>query len=443
MIERKEYMDKKEDVHPSTPLMPLVANKKGEIFELPDFGAAAAQGRKKVLLTRNETIDMPYGSELMMLPGQRPIVFDFDRNRFKTLYENPYAPEQEIFPVAVFNSPGFVSLYSPAYERHTKQLLPLFSYGAAAWGAGGFRSAALCVDKERRQDLRLMPYEGIVQGIEKMRKKYPDNRLMRHIEKCALEYGCPAAKNFFLQRFEAPLPTAKACNARCLGCISLQTDSSLVSCQERISFTPSPHEIAELSLEHISNVEKSVVSFGQGCEGDPLTAFHVIEPALKIIRKKTDAGTINMNTNAGMTRHLEALFDAGLDGVRVSMNSVREPCYTAYFRPQTYEFKDVVQSIDTAGKKGKFVSINYLNIPGVTDSESEFNALVSFIEHHPVNMIQWRNLNYDPLAYVKVMEQADSPGSPLGMAHIIKTLKKKFPRLIHGYFNPPVKANTR
>jgi len=93
------------------------------------------------------------------------------------------------------------------------------------------------------------------------------------------------------------------------------------------------------------------MSFGQGCEGDPLTAFHVIEPALKIIRKNTGAGTINMNTNAGMTRHLDALFDAGLDGVRVSMNSVREPCYTAYFRPQTYEFKDVVQSIDTAGKK--------------------------------------------------------------------------------------------
>jgi len=29
-------------------------------------------------------------------------------------------------------------------------------------------------------------------------------------------------------------------------------------------------EIAEVALAHIRQVKKSVVSFGQGCEGDPL-----------------------------------------------------------------------------------------------------------------------------------------------------------------------------
>ncbi|HKK91589.1 MAG TPA: radical SAM protein, partial [Desulfobacteraceae bacterium] len=132
-----------------------------------------------------------------------------------------------------------------------------------------------------------------------------------------------------------------------------------------------------------------------------------------------------------------ALFDAGLDAVRVSMNSVRKECYTAYFRPKIYKFEDVIQSIETAGKKGKFVSINYLNVPGVTDSEAEFEALTAFLERYPVGMIQWRNLNFDPLAYFRLMEQLGDPGEPLGMARIIKALEKKFPRLIHGYFNPP------
>ena len=36
------------------------------------------------------------------------------------------------------------------------------------------------------------------------------NRLFRHLETCALTYGCPAAKNLFLCRYEAPLPTSPA-----------------------------------------------------------------------------------------------------------------------------------------------------------------------------------------------------------------------------------------
>ena len=135
-----------------------------------------------------------------------------------------------------------------------------------------------------------MPIAQVQRGVEKYRKKYPDNRLMRHLEKCALEYGCPAGKNFFLGRYEAPLPTSVVCNARCLGCISLQTDNNLCACQDRISFIPDPEEIAGVALEHILKVEKAVVSFGQGCEGEPLTSADAIEKAIVLIRGKDREG---------------------------------------------------------------------------------------------------------------------------------------------------------
>ena len=421
-------------------LCPVVANKQGEIFELEDYGAAAMTGIKPVLMAYEKTVKMPYGSELMMLPHRKPIVFNFYKQKFEILYKNPHNKNEDIYPVAIFNSPGYVNRYFCAYENKNKNdILPLFSYGATAWINGEFRSASICVDTEKRQDLRLMPHKGVVSGIAKMRKKYPNNRLMRHLEKCALTHGCPAAKNFFLGRYEAPLPTSMVCNAQCLGCISLQTNNNLVACQERISFIPFPHEITEISLEHIIKVKKSIISFGQGCEGEPLTAFHVIEPAIKAIRKKTSLGTININTNAGMPDYLEKLFDAGLDSMRVSMNSVRESCYISYFRPKTYKFQDVIKSIKIAGKKNKFISINYLNCPGVTDSEYEFNALKKFLRKYPIKMIQWRNMNYDPLAYFQTMEKAGGKSHALGMMYIIKELKKLFPDLIHGYFNPSKK----
>lgn len=265
----------------------------------------------------------------------------------------------------------------------------------------------------------------------------PNNRLEAHLEKCAVEYGCPAAKNFFLGRYEAPLPTSPHCNARCLGCLSLQKNSEIPCSQERIAFKPTSKEIAEVALFHIRRVKHSVVSFGQGCEGDPLLAADVIGPAIKDIRSKTRKGTINMNTNGSRPGILIKLFDDGLDSIRISLNSTRKSCYDAYFRPKGYAFDDVIRSIETALVKKKFVSVNYLNCPGVTDTYEEFKTLSEFIKAHPINMIQWRNLNFDPKRYWNIMSDVAKHGKPMGMQRIISQVKESFPKVKHGYFNPP------
>jgi MoaA/NifB/PqqE/SkfB family radical SAM enzyme len=144
-----------------------------------------------------------------------------------------------------------------------------------------------------------------------------------------------------------------------------------------------------------------------------------------------------MNTNGSMPDKLEKLFDTGLDSIRISMNSVRKEYYDAYFRPKGYSFSDVLESIDMAILKGKFVSINYLNCPGFTDTPEEVEALKDFIREHPINMIQWRNLNFDPARYWEIMNGIKKHGSPIGMENLLNRIKKSFPDLKHGYFNPP------
>ena len=416
----------------------LVADHKGTIFELEGYAAVGMAGTHLVSLSVDTTINMPYGGELMFLPDRKPVVYNIAKDEFETLRENPYMPGEPLFPVAAFNSPGYVLSYVSAYtEDEGAGHLPLFSYGAVGWLAGKFRSSVIRIDKERRQDLRLMKQEDVLYGINTMRKKMPSNRLRSHLEKCALRYGCPAGKNFFLGRYEAPLPTSGLCNARCLGCLSMQTTPAIANSQDRISFTPSPEEIAEVALEHIKRVKRAVVSFGQGCEGDPLMAAEVIEPAIRIIRSATSSGTINMNTNGSLPDILEKLFHAGLDSVRISINSARAECYKAYFRPHGYTFSDVEKSVDVAIRRRKFISINYLNCPGFTDTPEEVRALIDFITHHPINMIQWRNLNYDPVKYVQLMNRITNSSAPLGMQHILNQIRKNFPTLQFGYFNPP------
>ncbi len=419
-------------------LTALVANADGEIFELDGYAAVGMAGATQVPLTLKNTCNMPFGSELMYLPERRPVLFNLHAGRIETINENPYSSGQPLFPVTTFNSPGYVISYLGAYvETKKAQALPLFSYGAAGWHRGKFRSAVIRVDREKRQDLRLMRSDDVAAGIEKMRNQMPANRLRAHLEKCALQFGCPAAKNFFLSRYEAPLPTAQQCNARCLGCLSLQTHGYIPHSQDRIGFTPSAEEIAEVALAHIKRVKKSVVSFGQGCEGDPLLAADAIAPAIRLIRSDTGRGTIHMNTNASLPQALQGVIDAGLDSIRISMNSVRQDCYHAYFRPKGYGFFDVLKSVQLALRSGLFVAVNYLNCPGFTDTMPEAEALRQFLKRYPIHMIQWRNLNFDPLRYFKIMNSVAPRSAPIGMKNLLQHIRQEFPNLKFGYFNPP------
>lgn len=419
-------------------LTALAANSRGEIFELEGFAAVGMANGIRMPVSVRDTLPMPHGGELMFLPDRRPVVYDIESGVLEVLAENPYQSGEPIFPVAAFNSPGYVQTFITGYEEAgSTDCLPLFSYGAVGWHKGAFRSPLIQVDTEPRQDLRRMAREKVVAGVARMRKRLPGNRLRGHLERCALEYGCPAGKNFFLGRYEAPLPTSGACNARCLGCLSFQEDAAIPCSQNRIDFTPSPREIAEVALVHIQRVRQSVVSFGQGCEGDPLLAAGVIEPAIRRIRKETPHGTINMNTNGSLPIVLARLLDAGLDSIRISLNSVREACYLAYFRPRGYGFSDVIRSTQTALDRGAFVSINYLNCAGFTDTPEEVDAFLDFRERHPVRMIQWRNLNFDPIQYWRTMDAVAEHGTPMGMKQALGRIRDRFPDLQYGYFNPP------
>lgn len=416
----------------------LVAATDGRIFELPGYVAVGMDGTCLETLKAGNTRPMPYGGELMLLPQRQPLLYNLRRRKIEPVTDNPYAPGEAIYPVAAFNSPGYVNTYISAYrENADAQTLPLFAYGAVGWRQGKFRTAVIRVDRERRQDLRLMDSGKVAVGVRRMRIQLPKNRLRRHLETCALTYGCPAGKNFFLGRCEAPLPTSQRCNASCLGCISLQREGGVSSCQARIAFTPTPAEIAEVALAHIRRVRRPVVSFGQGCEGDPLLAADVIKAAIGRIRRTTGRGTINMNTNGSRPDLVSRLLDAGLDSLRISLNSLRPQTYTAYFRPRGYRFEDVLASIDLALARGRFVAINYLNCPGFSDTPAEADALQAFLRAHPIGLIQWRNLNIDPLRYLKIMEAADPGGAPMGMQRLLQKIRQTFPHLRYGYFNPP------
>jgi pyruvate-formate lyase-activating enzyme len=339
-------------------------------------------------------------------------------------------------PVAAFLPPGYtVTATAPFREEPAAEPLPLFAYAAVAWYRGSFRAAGVRVDRERRQDPRLMHIPTVQDNAARLRDTLPDNRLVEHLSRCALEYGCPAAQNLFLHRREAPLPSAPDCNSKCLGCISYQPTGDIPVTQPRILFVPTPQELSEVALYHIRATREPVVSFGQGCEGEPLLVTEVLEEAIRRIRSSTRKGTIHLNTNASMPSALERLCIAGLQSVRVSLSSVRPELYERYYQPIGYGFRDVVHSIEVATRHGLFVSLNYLVMPGFTDAVGEVRGLLDFLRAHPVDMIQWRNLNYDPVAHWAEFREGYED-KPIGIRNLLWEVRRRFPGILHGYFNP-------
>jgi wyosine [tRNA(Phe)-imidazoG37] synthetase (radical SAM superfamily) len=258
------------------------------------------------------------------------------------------------------------------------------------------------------------------------------------MDNCCNTYHCPAARNLSLGRWECPVPSSPACNANCIGCISFQpADESIVSTQDRLTFKPTVEEIVEFTVPHLMQAPFPIVSFGQGCEGEPLLMWETIRDAIREMRKHTDRGSININTNGSNPEAVKVLCDAGLNSIRVSTNSAQKHLYTQYYRPNNYSFDDILESIRVVRAAGGWASINYFVFPGVTDSEEEFDALHQLIEKTDLSMIQWRNFNIDPDWYLGKMNIADS-GTNMGILNMMQQLRRSFPHLQYGYFNPPI-----
>jgi len=410
----------------------LYSDGKGNIFEDTSLFVTGRSGWDAVPVPQDEWIELPNGGQLYELPGRRGIGIDVKTGAMR-LCEKGWA-------VAAFVPPAHTGFYLAAYETlKDAPTLPLFCYTAVGWFAEKFYVPAVRIEKDIRQDCEGYDQGKVEQGVRQLLKTYPHNRLVKHLaDNCALTYRCPAARNYFLRRWECPIPVSPACNANCVGCISLQPDEEqIVSTQDRLTFLPTPEEIVEYTVPHLESAPYPIVSFGQGCEGEPLLMWETIRDAIIEIRKHTRKGSININTNASKPDAVKILCEAGLNSIRVSTNSARREIYMPYYRPNNYEFEDIIESLKIVSEHGGWTSINYFVFPGMTDSIAEFEALRKLIKETRLKMIQWRNFNIDPDWYLGKIGVTET-GECIGVRQLMKLINEEFPGLRFGYFNPPI-----
>jgi pyruvate-formate lyase-activating enzyme len=413
----------------------LVSDADGKIYDHPDLLIAGERGDGPASIDTAELIPLPRGSDLYALPGRRPVGID-------PATGEPVVVDEwlggEARAVAAFLSPAHTGCHTSAFVRSADApVLPTYAYTAIGWADDRYWASAVRVDPDVRQEPWRFDPDAIARGIDARTAEHPGNRVVEQLERCATEYQCRAAQNYFLGRHEAPLPVSVACNAQCVGCISLQPDGEFRASHDRLNLAPTGEEVAALALGHLRRVPDGVVSYGQGCEGEPLLLGDVLVDGTRRIREATPRGTINLNSNASRPDVVRRLVAAGLDSIRASLNSPRPDVYAAYYNPRGYSFDDVVESVRIVHEAGGHTSINLLCFPGVTDTEAELEALTGFIRTVGLDLVQMRNLNIDPDLYREILPPG-TMGGGRGMRWLMASLTERFPALRFGYFNPPV-----
>lgn len=414
-----------------SPYLPY-SDGKGNIFEDTSLYAVGRAGWDAFPINPEDWIELPDGGNLYELPGRKAIGVDVKNGEMRLCNKG--------WAVAAFIPPAFTGLYLAAYETQANApTLPLFCYTAAGWLNNKFYVPAVRIEKDIRQENTGYNNDKIHSAAEYLLKYYANNRLVQHLMyNCCLTYNCPAARNLSLSRWECPVPTSPACNANCIGCISFQPlEETIISTQDRLTFKPTAEEIVEFTVPHLQNAQFPIISFGQGCEGEPLLMWQTIRDAIIQIRKHTSRGSININTNGSMPNAVDALCNAGLNSIRVSTNSAQKDIYTKYYRPNNYQFENIIESLKVVRRHGGWSSINYFVFPGITDSEEEYEALRILIQETDINMIQWRNFNIDPdwyLGKVGISEISEM----LGIKQLMQLIKEEFPTIKFGYYNPPI-----
>ena len=422
----------------------VFADAEGRLYDHPSLEAAVCVVDRPERAAPGAFRPLPgngASASVSALPGRLPVGIDPATGTLEVV-ESVVIEGRKIRPVAVaaLFPPGWTRTNLPAYfTQGLAPVLPLYGYAAAGWRDGRLVGAGLRTDPRGHWDPSLYNTPDLRARVEARIAEDPDNRILHQTARCALDYRCFTAQNVFYRRWEGAIPMSPACNAQCVGCISEQDpEEGPPPSQWRIAEGPSVDECARMAVPHLESAgDGAIVSFGQGCEGEPTLRADAMAEACREIRARTAKGTLHVNTNGSRPEVWGPLREAGLDSCRISLNAAEKAVYESYYRPTGYGWEHVAESVREAKRVGLFVSLNLLVFPGVTDSPAQAAALAELVADAKPDCVQTRNLCIDPDAYLACLPETERAAAPLGVEGLLREMMRAHPGLKVGNYNVP------
>lgn len=279
----------------------LFSTPRGEVLEHPALLASVRSGERLQPATER-FISMPPHARLVHMPGRLPVGVDPISGQLRlldrvTLGGAPFTPHA----VGALLPPGYTRTLLPGEVKAEGPILPQWAYTAAAWTRRGPVVWAVRTDRRRHWSPGHFSTPNLGRLIAAHRRRFAGNRVLAQLEICARAYRCFTSQNIFYCRDEGAIPASASCNARCVGCLSEQPPGGPPASHARLTEPSSAEEMAQVGAYHLAHARRRpMISFGQGCEGEPLTRYRAIAQAIALVRLKTRRGSININTNGSL-----------------------------------------------------------------------------------------------------------------------------------------------
>jgi len=381
------------------------SDRSGRVFVSADYGATGLDGVAATALERG--VPLPVGAELVPLVDRAALGID-RRGLPRSLGPARWA-------LAALLPAGFVGTHLPAIEASpgAAPLEPLPYAAVAADARGELVVAAVSVG-----DGAAVPADDLAAAITRRLRAEPSNRLLRQLARCAREYRCPLARDAFLGRGDCALPLGAPANDEAGPLVALRRRD------ERAPVDPTALRVgaadaAAVAIAHLSAGGTSV-SFGHACDGEPLALVRDVIDATLRIKRDAPAGTIVLRTSGASAAALGRASDAGIDRVAIRIASADGTTYERVHRPVGYRWTDVRATLREAAARRLAITLELLVLPGLTDRETEIQALVALLGELPAGTeLRLAELAADPYGVLAAVGGATT----IGMGTVIERVR--------------------
>lgn len=388
-------------------LQAVHSDRSGRVVVSADYGAAALDGDTPVALDR--AVPLPADAQLVPLADRAAIGID------RRGLPRPLGPAR--WALAAVLRPGHLRTHLPAADpaADVSPLDPLPYAAVAADLTGEIVVAAVPLGPARPA---APSTDDLASRVTERLRSEPSNRLLRQLARCAREYACPAARNAFLGRGECALPLGASASDQAGPIVALRRR------EERAPLEPSAMLVTAADAAAVANAHFAAggtsVSFGHACEGDPLGLVRVVADAAALITRPAGREVI-LRTSASSAPAIARAADAGVDRIVVALASAHGPTYERVHAPVGHRWTDVRAALREAASRKLALTIELLTFPGLTDRETEAQALVALLGELPAgSALTPIDLAADPYALLARLPKA---GATTGIAALLERLR--------------------
>ena len=154
----------------------------------------------------------------------------------------------------------------------------LFCYTAAGWYNEKFYVPAVRIENDIRQECAGYDQKKLEAGAKQLLEAYPHNRLVKHLTKnCCTDLSLSCCTKLFFGKMGMPCSCFAGLQCKLYWMYFFAAEEeTIVSTQDRLTFKPTAEEIVEYTVPHLETAPYPIISFGQGCEGEPLLMWETI-----------------------------------------------------------------------------------------------------------------------------------------------------------------------